>query len=71
MITTNLSCLYNYGIVYVTNDYKYNYTCIHNFGIMLGLDPQVDLTNISNYANQIKMVIISFGTKIVCGRTMG
>jgi hypothetical protein len=23
MITTNLSCVYNYGLVYVTNDYKY------------------------------------------------
>jgi hypothetical protein len=46
MIATNLSCLYDYGIVYVTNDYKYNYTCIQGVGIMLGLDPQVDLTNI-------------------------
>jgi hypothetical protein len=42
MITTNLSCLYNYGIVYVTNDYKYNYICIQGVGIMLDLDPQVD-----------------------------
>jgi hypothetical protein len=38
---------------------------------MLGLDPQVDLTNILNYANQREMVIISFETKIVHGQTMG
>ncbi len=68
MITTNLSYLYNYGIIYVTNDYN---TCIQGFGIMLGLDPQVDLTNILNYANQREMVIISFETKIVHGQTMG
>lgn len=71
MITTNLSCLYDYGIIYVTNDYNYNYTCFQGFGIMLGLDPQVELTNISNYANQKEMVIISFETKIVHGWTMG
>jgi hypothetical protein len=47
------------------------HTCIQGVGIMLGLDPQVDLPNISNYANQRKMVIISFETKIVHGRTMG
>jgi hypothetical protein len=71
MIATNLSCLYDYGIVYVTNDYKYNYTCIQGVGIMLGLDPQVDLTNIWNYANQRKMAIISFETKIVHGWNVG
>jgi hypothetical protein len=46
-------------------------TCIQGVGVMLGLDPQVDLTNISNCANQRKMVIISFETKIVHGPTMG
>ncbi len=45
-------------------------TCIQGVGVMLGLDPQVDLTNISNCANQRKMVIISFETKIVHGPTM-
>jgi len=44
-----------------------NNTCIQSVGIMLGLDPQVDLTNISNYANQKELVIISFETKIVHG----
>jgi hypothetical protein len=31
---------------------------------MLGLDPQVDLPNISNYANQRKMVIIHLKPKL-------